>query len=433
MIRIKSILPYAIFLGLLVLIGCGGGGGGGSSTSATATSTAVTATATTSTATTSGDPLPAGQKGKWTVLVYMNAANDLYSFSSLNMNQMEQIATNPEVRYVVQWKMSKDLFSSSPFDGTRRYIAYPDPSDTANTTLVSHLLDDMGTSVDMGKADTLKDFVKWGKEQYPADHYALVVWNHGNGWMRSADQDLITRGVSYDDQTGNAIQIWQLQPALTGMGLDLIAFDASLMQMAEVAYELRGVTPLVVGSEESPPGEGYPYQLVFAPFSATPDKPAAQLSKSFVDGMLAVPAYQNRKITQSVIDTTKLVPVGTAASDLANKLFLHPEANDAVKAARSASQSFSPTTFRHYYDLSSFATNLKSRVDSQELKDACDVVTTAISGAILWEGHNTQSPGSRGIAIDLSSAEQFAPVRDDYIQLAWATATSWDEWLRVAP
>jgi hypothetical protein len=251
--------------------------------------------------------------------------------------------------------------------------------------------------------------------------------------MRSVDDDVITRGVSYDDQTGNAIQIWQLQPALTGSGMDMIAFDASLMQMAEVAYELRGITPLVVGSEESPPGEGYPYQRVFAPFTATPDKTPLDLSKSFVDGMLNEPLYNSRKITQSVIQTNKLSSVGTAAGNLGNLLFLHPEANDAVIASRSASQAYSPTTYRHYYDMEDFVTELKGRVVSQELKDACDAVVAALDQAVVWEGHNAQSAGSRGLAVDLSTAAQFALVRDDYIKLAWATGTAWDEWLRVAP
>ena len=47
---------------------------------------------------------------KWPVLVYINAANDLYQFSDLNMNQMEQVAGNNQVRFVVQWKQSTDLF-----------------------------------------------------------------------------------------------------------------------------------------------------------------------------------------------------------------------------------------------------------------------------------------------------------------------------------
>jgi hypothetical protein len=37
-----------------------------------------------------------------------------------------------------------------------------------------------------------------------------------------------------------------------------LAWDSSLMQMAEVAYEVRNEARWIVGSEESPPEEGYP-------------------------------------------------------------------------------------------------------------------------------------------------------------------------------
>jgi hypothetical protein len=408
----SSLLGATILISLLLLVGCGGSGGGGSTGG-----------------TTGSNPLPAGEKGKWTILVYMNAANDLYSYSTLNMNQIEQVATNPGVRFVVQWKQSKDLFSGSTFDGTRRYLAYPDQS----KSIKSHLLENMGTAVDMGQADTLKQFVEWGKAQYPADRYLLVVWNHGNGWMRAQDHDLTTRGISYDDQTGNAIQVWQLQAALGASGMDMIAFDASLMQMAEIAFELKGITPLVIGSEESPPGEGYPYQTIFAPFASNPDQSSVELSRNFVTGMLGVPEYKSRKITQSVVDTTKLSSVGAAASNLGNLLFLHPEANDDVIAARNAAQAYSPTTYRHYYDLYGFCSDLRARVASTALKDAASDVITSIESAVIWEGHNAQSPGSHGLAVDLSTSTQFALVKDDYAKLAWATGTAWDEWLRVAP
>lgn len=412
---LAAIVPL---LALLVIFGCGGSGGGTTGT----------------TSSTTGDPLPPGQKGKWTVMVYMNAANDLYSFSTLNMNQIENITTNSQVRYVVQWKQSTDLFSQSTFNGTRRYIAYPDPSDLSKPNpITSHLLQDMGTGIDMGIPSTLHEFVTWAKSEYPADHYALVIWNHGNGWERSVDDGGITRGVSYDDQTGNAIQIWQLEEALGGTNLDMIAYDASLMQMAEVAYEMKGLTPLVIGSEESPPGAGYPYNTVFKPFSDTPDMSPRDLSKSFVDGMVNNPDYVNRKITQSVLDSSKLSDLGVKASALANLLFLHPEENDAIVAARTATQAYSPVDFRHYFDLYDFCVNLKSRVAASDLKSACDDLIASIQAATVWEGHNSQSPRSHGIAIDLSSGTEFAALRPDYLNLAWAKSTSWDEWLRVAP
>src|SRR5262249_48857567 len=160
------------------------------------------------------------------------------------------------------------------------------------------------------------------------------------GWQHGPVPIDTGRAVSYDDDTHHAIDIWQLQTALSGQGLDAIAFDASLMQMSEVAYQLRTSAPLVVGSEESPPGEGYPYDTVFQNFASSPDLAPSLLCRGFVDGMLSDPAYVTRKITQSVLDSSKLTAVGTAASDLANTLIAHPEINSEIQAARVATQGF---------------------------------------------------------------------------------------------
>ncbi len=363
--------------------------------------------------------------------MFMNAANDLSTFSPLNMNQMERVAGNPDLRFVVQWKQSTDLTFPTRFNGTRRYLVKPDSSDA----IVSTVVQEMGTGVDMGKVSTLRDFVTWAKAAYPSDRYALIIWNHGNGWSRAPLADEMTRGVSYDDQTGNAIQTWELSQATQGLNMDLLAFDASLMQMVEVAYEMRANVPYIVGSEESPPGEGYPYDLVFQSWRDNPSASTATLSKSFVDAMITNPPYASRKITQSVLESSRLQAVATAASTLATTLIAHPELGAEIRAARSAAQPYSSSSAssRQYYDMMGFADELSARVAAQDVKNACQGLKTALQAAIIWEGHNAQSPKSRGLAVDLSNSTQFAEKVTAYQRMQWATNTTWDEWLAVAP
>lgn len=370
------------------------------------------------------------KKTRWTVLVYLNAANDLYSFSDLNVNQMEQVATNPQVRFVVQWKQSKNLFSGSSFDGTRRYLVQAD-----NTSqIASELIQDMGTDVDMGQAQSLTDFITWGKTYYPADRYCLVVWNHGNGWRRGIKE--ASRAVSYDDETGNSIQIWQLAQALGNNTFDIVAWDASLMQMLEVAYEIQDKALYVVGSEESPPGEGYPYDLIFKKFRDQDTDTTRNLTKAFVDGMLAVPGYASRKITQSVIDTSKLPALGTAMNALGNELAANVGSiGSAVANVRISAQSYSPTSNRVYRDLVHVCDLLISQVSVTSIQTAAGNVKTAINDALVWEGHNSNSPNSHGVSIDFSSSTTFnsGTTAVDYALMRFAADTSWNEWLQIAP
>jgi len=376
---------------------------------------------------------PTASHGKWTILVYLNAANDLDTYGSINVNQMEQVATNPDVRFVVQWKQSSKVSTTSTFNGTRRYLVKPDQT----AAIASQLIEDMGTGVDMGIPQTLNHFIAWGKAHYPADHYAVVLWDHGNGWLPEFKKSKRTGpppAFSYDDQTGHAIQIWQLGEAFRGQHVDITAFDASLMQMAEVAYQLKGFTDYVAGSEESPPGAGYPYQRVFAEFTDSPDQSPRALSKAFVDGMLAEPTYVNQKIEQSVIDTSQLPGVATAAAALSQALV----ANEASLAPiipnlRSTTQSYLLTTNRYFFDSIDLCDQLSGNTSIPSVQSACANYSAATASAVVWEGHNSHSPGSHGLSIDFSPASYFSGVSSDYQLLAWDAATNWSQWLSMAP
>lgn len=370
------------------------------------------------------------QRAKWTVMVYLNAANDLYSYSKLNVNQMERVTKGSDVRFVVQWKLAAGLFPNSQFNGTRRIYVKPDSSEQ----IASQVVQDLGTGVDMGRPQTLRDFIEWTKTYYPADHYCLVLWNHGNGWRRTAERGGKPLAFSYDDERGTAIQIWELNQALGANKFDILAWDCSLMQMMEVAYEVRGNADYVVGSEESPPGEGYPYDAVFGPMFATPTAPAATLARGFVDGMLNVPAYQSRKITQSIIDSSKLSALAIAVGNLGNALDQNRASLTAVvPGVRNSAQAYSPTTLRFYRDLKDVCDRLSSLTSIAAVDNACAAVNTALSHAIFYEGHNENSANSHGLAIDFSPGSIFTGAASDYSKMRFATDTHWDEWLTFAP
>lgn len=376
------------------------------------------------------------QTSKWTVLVYLNAANDLDEFGDLNVNQMERAAGNANVRFVVQWKQANipGVSSSPSFVGTRRYLLQHDTTAQINSTLIQ----DMGTGVDMGDWHTLHDFIQWGQTYFPSDRTVLVIWNHGNGWHRS----LPSRGVSYDDDTGNWIDTWELQSAMGASHVDILAWDASLMQMVEVDDEIRTSADLFVGSEESPPGAGYPYDTIFQHFVDTPTAPTLTLAKAFVDETLAVPSYATQKITQSVIDGTQLSNLSAAIDQLAQALIAEKTLNPAgfdlyVQTARLNAQIYSQSSTRTYRDLIGLTLELDKTVGSYTPSAAIlagdQAVRTAAAAAILYEGHNAQSPKSNGISIDFSPNDRFANYAADYALLRFAQETNWNEWLSVAP
>lgn len=370
-------------------------------------------------------------QAKWTVIVFMNASNDLWPFSTLNMNQMEKVAQNPDVRFVVEWKESTNVDTSSTFNSTRRYLVKPDTSNA----IASEVIQDLGSGYDMGSAANMQDFIAWAKTNYPADRYCVVVWNHGKGWKRAQGE---SRGVSYDSETGHHIDTWQLQQAFGNGVNDIVAWDSSLMQQLEVDEEIRDKATYIVGSEESPPAEGYPYDAIFAHFRDNPDDTTLNLAKTFVDETLS--DYGTTfNITQSVIDTSQLPGVVTATSSLADALIANVgQLGTIAPLVRSNAQGYDDIVIHgHYRDLFDVCLKLENFGAPAAVVTAEQAVRTAIGQAVVYNGHNQNSPGSHGISIDFSDSVSFTtgnpPLSQDYALLRFGQETHWGQWLLIAP
>jgi hypothetical protein len=371
---------------------------------------------------------PGAVRSKWTVMVFLSAANNLYPFAIPNVNQMERV-TNEDVRFVLQWKETKARYPNATFDGTRRYLVKKDGSDK----VASELIQNMGPGIDMGKPETLRDFVKWTKANYPADRYALVVWSHGNGWQADALQRPV-RATSYDDEFMSAIRVWELPSALQGEHFDILSFDACLMQMLEVASEVKPFADYIAASAENTPGSGYPYDRVFSAFANNPDASTRDLVQTFVAGHVQNPPYKNQYVTQSVLDTSKIGLVETAVDGLGAALVANKDAlTTAIPNIRSAAPKYGfRNDGRHYYDLVDIAQRLQAHGDvPQSVKTAAQAVVTANNQAVISSAGSTLNAFTHGLAIDFSSA---ANARlSNYDKLNLGKTTRWGDWLRVAP
>jgi hypothetical protein len=322
--------------------------------------------------------------------------------------------------------------NNSTFNSTRRYLVRPD---TTNT-IVSQVVQDLGPGFDMGSPTHLNEFIAWAKLHYPADRYCVVIWNHGNGWARGfSAQSPQPRGVSYDDETHNHIETWQLSQALGSGVNDIVAWDSSLMQQMEVNDEIKDQACYIVGSDESPPEQGYRFDLTFAHFRDTPDAITLDLAKTFVDETVNFYGGVDN-ITQSVIDTSQLPALVTATSGLSDAMIANQGALTTIAPqVRSAAQRYDDNNSlqRHYRDLYDIGLQLENFGAPAPVITAEQAVRAAITNAVVYERHNVNSPGSHGVAIDFSSSGQFAGISGQYANLKFAQETTWDSWLAIAP
>ena len=231
-------------------------------------------------------------KKKWTVMVFVNGKNDLEAAGLLNLNMMELVGSNKDVSIVAEIGRMKgqaqgDTADDGDWTGSRRiYVQKDDDMEKIKSPAV------MTTpTVDMGDYKRAVDFVKWSKKNYPAEKYLLILWDHGSGWMdprkeakAAASND---KGISFDDETGNYIRTREIGSIVREAGgVDVLAFDACLMQMGEVLSEVKGSAQVMVGSEETISGVGYPYHIFLSAMAREPGMGAEKL------GTILVEAYK---------------------------------------------------------------------------------------------------------------------------------------------
>jgi hypothetical protein len=367
-------------------------------------------------------------RAKWTFLVFLNAANNLEEFGPLNVNQMEKVGSTGDVNIVVQWKQARCSDCGTPdWVSTRRYFVTKD-NDTS--TVHSQLVQDLGPNVDMGNWQTLRDFIVWTQQHYPADHYALVIWDHGAGWLQTRGNRLHVppRAVSIDDSTNHEIETWQLPQALdVTPKMDMVIFDASLMQMVEVLYEMRNSTAWVVGSEESPPGEGYPYDTFLSDLVQNPNMSASQFGAQIVSRTLEFygPSGNN---TQSEVDMSKMQNMADKLNTFADTLLAHvADSKTAMQDARNNAQNYA---YPENKDLWDYAAIIQAETAAADLKSAAAGVQQAIAAAVVAERHGSINGKSHGLAVYVPDPANFDP---RYANLALARVTDWPRWLQNQP
>ncbi|MDD3565317.1 MAG: clostripain-related cysteine peptidase, partial [Methanothrix sp.] len=126
------------------------------------------------------------EAAKWVIMIYMAADNNLEDASIFNMNQLERVGSSENTKIIVQWDRSPEYDSSNGnWTGTKRFLISKDDDEEA---IGSQELEDLG-EVDMGDMNSLSEFINWTLQNYPADRYALSLWNHGAGWMMHTCDD----------------------------------------------------------------------------------------------------------------------------------------------------------------------------------------------------------------------------------------------------
>jgi hypothetical protein len=213
-----------------------------------------------------------------------------------------------------------------------------------------YIIDDLGKR-SMATPDTLSEFVPWAITQFPANHYALILWDHGSGAI-SYGLDTSEGGLAANSNTPDQMTLTELHQAFQTIRsqiakpLDIVSYDACRMATIEVAEVTSTLAPAMSASVEKEPSHGADYNYLLTHLATNPSANGLDFGKLLKAAYLQQTQQQLSKtseqttwktdqITYSVLDLTQLPTFRNTfqkfATELDNVLrntdFLNPDSS----------------------------------------------------------------------------------------------------------
>ncbi len=412
-----------------------------------------------------------------TVLIYMQAKNNLSSFADKNLSDIAASGSNQNVTYAVQWfQPGKQGVWRYKIEQGKMVLDSSFPSES-----------------DGNKAKDLVDAARWAMKKYPAKKFALILWNHGVGildpawgntrppWQAGSsfmiDQSYVKdnprisieglttkeltqahemidehddimrqwqteefsdRGILFNEQSKTYMDNQNLTQALAEIkanvlgnkNISLLGMDACLMAMVEVGYLARKHVDYMVASQEVELANGWDY------FNICKELSEKSLSSQALAQSI-VRSYENfykNKIqfyTQSAIDLGKMDELKRSLDALVSSVKVCSASDktfveESIRKARRSCLQFSAHS---YIDLSSFCKEFGHLIDARKnkSKSVADVrkhisnVLKAVDTTVIANAVGKNLMDARGLSIYFPLSH----IDSSYVKTEFALECSW--------
>ena len=195
------------------------------------------------------------ETARYTFMVYMTGSNLESKYASATKDILEMTGSGIDLSDVnlILYTGGAQTWKSKIPSGSNSVIDLSLPRE-------DYVVASTASNADMGAWETLQKFINFTTTYYPAEHYALVFWDHGGGplWGYGSDE-LFESDSLLMDEMKNAMN----GTIFSGRTkLDLVGFDACLMGSYEVMNLWSRYAKYYVGSEELEPGDGWDYHFL---------------------------------------------------------------------------------------------------------------------------------------------------------------------------
>ena len=438
----------------------------------------------------SGELVPS--TSEWTMLVYVQANNNLSGFAMKNFSDMATIGSTSTLNTLVQWYQPNH-------QGIWRY----------RVERGRMVLDEcVQVESDGTTSKDLVDAMQWAASKYTANKYALILWNHGIGildpvwgkmqpWQvhhpriafseevirdnpriqieglttsmvhdthhtyahsnhtRTSTGSLLdyvvtdTRGILFNEHSRTYMDNQSLTSALKeiktkalgGKKLSILGMDACLMAMAEVGYLASDYAEVLVASQEVELAQGWDYQSLVA-LLALKNQDPINVARGIVTTYEKTYKEKIPFYTQSAINLEGMVPLRTCLDAMITyynncRSIDRSTMQEALRKARRSCLQFSSP---NYVDLHTFLTDfhrIAGELQSPGLVLASalqNLRTALIASSQLVEQYVIASAAGKGLARARGLSIYFPQGRIDesYPKTSFAKDGQWYNFIKEA-
>ena len=319
----------------------------------------------------------------YTLMLYM-CASDLESecgFATEDLNEIMYGYTAGNLNVIVQTGGTAEWQNTVVADDRcQRYRVTEDGLE---------LVDDSLGMQNMADSATLTDFIQYCSSNYAADHYGLVLWDHGGG---------VVGGYGYDENFGgDSMSLTEMSRALgdASVHLDMLGFDAYLMANFETCLMAAPYADYLIASEEPEPGCGWYYTDWIGKLSENCGIPPKRYGRQIIDDYITESGWDSPSMysTLGMFDlqqvTQKLLPALSQFSDDAVQQLSAGEYRR-ISQSRSNTRAVYQSELDHI-DLLDYAQHSQS--------ETADQLEQAVSDCVVYYRETENGSGDNGLSI----------------------------------
>ena len=354
-------------------------------------------------------PRASAEDASWTFAIYVAADNSLEPYwEKATLPFLQAVPASDDVNIVALL----DMKSTSSIEIVK-------VSGSTVTTVETY------GEMDTGDPATLSWWVDRATTLWPSTYFGLSLWDHGFGWQY----------ICADDTSASSINMTDLESAFTDAGemVDVLAFDACNMAMAEVAYalSLTDMVQYMVASEEYVPGDGLPLDDILTTLVDDPTMTPRELGAVMVDEWGSHYGSTNGgRMTLASIEIAEFeARMGNFNNWSARMLDMLPSYQSYYENA--VQKSHAMVAIPYFVDMYDLAYNLldQSGITDATLRSLTTQVRADVQAYVadFWGGPKMGDCG--GITLYWAGDNDWGWYGADYLDTQFAADTGWGDFL----